>query len=296
MYCNVNLAFLKLLQLMCDGDIESNPGPTTYSISKVVEASHHQGDKRYGNTAGSQCASNALFSIVWSFLRKVSLWNTFDLDHILFNGDLVYKNLNIDRPLFISDLPNQIDTEKGFINITLLDNQTAFLTNDNRHNFMKTLLGDHVIGDGLLFMTLGYTFSILWNKRNYFIFDSHSRGSAGTVVENGNSVLLKFCSLRQLQIYIYEMYFPMQHSTSLQFEVQFISLEKSEIAIANMPCQVAKNMTKARAKTWSLKMKSNVETYEQIKESDRHRKNVQLNNIKGTEAHKKLKLFEKVSN
>ena len=219
MYCNVNLAFLKLLQLMCDGDIESNSGTTTYSISKVVEASHHQGDKRYRNTAGSQCASNALFSIVWSFLRKVSLWNTFDLDHILFTGDLVYKNLNIDRPLFISDLPNQIDTEKGFINITLLDNQTAFLTNDNRHNFMKTLLGDHVIGDGLLFMTLGYTFSILCNKRNYFIFDSHSRGSESTVVENGNSVLLKICSLRQLQIYIYEVYFPMQQSTSLQFEI-----------------------------------------------------------------------------
>ena len=78
----------------------------------------------------------------------------------------------------------------------------------------------------------------------------------------------------------------------MQFEVQFISLEKSEIAIASMPCQVAKNMTKARAKTWSLKMKSNVEIYEQIKESDFHRKNVQLNNIKGTEAHKKLKLFD----
>ena len=148
MYCNINLAFLKLLKL-CGGDIESNPGPT-YSISKVVEASHHQGDKRYGNTAGNQCASNALFSIVYSFLRKVSLWNTFDLDRILFNGDLVCKNLNINnRPLFISD---QIDTEKGFINVTLLDNQTAFLTNDNRHNFMKTLLGNHAIGDGLLFM------------------------------------------------------------------------------------------------------------------------------------------------
>ena len=58
-------------------------------------------------------------------------------------------------------------------------------------------------------------------------------------------------------------------------------------------------MTKARAKTWSVKMKSNVEAYEQIKESNRYRKNVQLNNIKGTEAHKKLNYLivsEKVSN
>ena len=182
--------------------------------------------------------------------------------------------MNIDnRPLFISDLPNQIVTENGFINVTLLDNQTAFLTNDNRHNFMKTLLGNHAIGDGLLFMTFGCTFSILWNKRNYFIFDSHSRGSEGTVVENGNSILLKFCSLLQLQIYIYEVYFPMQHSISLQFEVQFISLEKREIAIANVPCPVVKDMTNCKGK----------------KESTRQRKIVQHENIKGIELHEQQK-------
>ena len=118
MYCNMNLTFLKLLQLMSDGDIESNPGPT-YSILKVVQASHHQGDNRYGNTAGNQCSCNSLFAIVWSFLRNVALWNTFDLDHILLNGDLVYKKLNVNRSLFISDLPNRIDTDNGTVNISM---------------------------------------------------------------------------------------------------------------------------------------------------------------------------------
>ena len=53
-------------------------------------------------------------------------------------------------------------------------------------------------GDGLLFMAEGYTFSILWSKRNYFLFDPHSHGAFSDI---GSSV-------RQLQNYVYDVYFP----------------------------------------------------------------------------------------
>ena len=79
LYCNLNLAFLKLLRLMCDGDIESNPGPT-HAILKVVNASYHQGNIRFGATAGNQCTCNSLFALAWSVIRKVAFWNTFDLE------------------------------------------------------------------------------------------------------------------------------------------------------------------------------------------------------------------------
>ena len=38
-YCNFSLASYKLLKLLLDGDIESNPGPTTYAISKTMVGS-----------------------------------------------------------------------------------------------------------------------------------------------------------------------------------------------------------------------------------------------------------------
>ena len=35
LFCNMDVSFLKMLQLLSDGDVESNPGPT-YKIQKSV--------------------------------------------------------------------------------------------------------------------------------------------------------------------------------------------------------------------------------------------------------------------
>ena len=47
----VFLCSIGLLQL--SGDVESSPGPT-YSIEKVIQGSFHQGNPRFGRTAGVQ--------------------------------------------------------------------------------------------------------------------------------------------------------------------------------------------------------------------------------------------------
>ena len=291
MYCNLNLAFLKLLRLMCDGDIESNPGPT-YSILKIVKGSYHQGNLRFGSTAGNQCTCNSLFALTWSILRKVAIWNAFDLDYILDNGDLVYKKLNLNRSLAIIDLPDNIDTGRGVINIEMLGNETGFLTVHNRLNFLQSLLKKHTTGDGILFMTLGYTFSILWNKRNYFLFDPHSRDDEGVIAQNGSSVLLKFSSLPQLQNYIFEIYFPIQQSLdALQFEVQFVALQKSDsIDCVNTICPVAKLMANAR----SANRRHDKIAHERIKTSDCIRKTLQFEIIKGTDIHEQLKATDRL--
>ena len=45
------------LLLLLGGDIETNPGPT-YAVDKAVLGTFHQGDQRFGETAGVQCACN----------------------------------------------------------------------------------------------------------------------------------------------------------------------------------------------------------------------------------------------
>ena len=53
-----------LMRILNVGDVESNPG-LTYKILKVVQGSFHQGDIRFGETAGRQCVCTTLYAIVW---------------------------------------------------------------------------------------------------------------------------------------------------------------------------------------------------------------------------------------
>ena len=81
--------------------VESNPGPSRFSfcsdysdsvgsnnsaglrhfaIKKSIQASHHQGHFKYGESAGMQCTSNAYFSIAYSVIKRPSIWKSWDLD------------------------------------------------------------------------------------------------------------------------------------------------------------------------------------------------------------------------
>ena len=64
-------------------EIKSNPGRRNYAIKKAVQASHHQGHFKYGESAGMQCTSNAYISIVFSIIKNINLWKSLDLDYIL---------------------------------------------------------------------------------------------------------------------------------------------------------------------------------------------------------------------
>ena len=93
---DLNLIFLNVnYTLLLSGDIELNPGP---SENKSMQGSFHQGDFiKFGQTAGIQCSSNCFFAICYAQFRKLSLWKTHDLDYVLDQGDLNFKNLGITR-------------------------------------------------------------------------------------------------------------------------------------------------------------------------------------------------------
>ena len=74
--CFLSLAiFSSFLVLQHCDDVESNPGPT-YDIENVIMGSFHQGDAKFGLTAGIQCACNSLYVLCWSHVKKVYRWNT----------------------------------------------------------------------------------------------------------------------------------------------------------------------------------------------------------------------------
>ena len=200
LYVNMNMSFLKLISLLTDGDVESNPGPT-YTILKVVQGSFNQANKKFGETAGRQCACITLFSIAWSAIRRVALWNTTDLDFILSEGDQLYKGLSVGTFISADELPQTIDIENNVVYVEKLRFQQGTMRHTEKF-FSSSYDSNINNGNGFLLFIDGYTLSVIWNKANFFLFDSHSRNKDGQISENGTSVLLKFRSLNAVEKYV----------------------------------------------------------------------------------------------
>ena len=77
--------------------------------AKIVLATHHQGDLRYGATAGIQCSCMSLRSVCWNNFIPVTTCDGTDLDMILEKGDRLFKSLNQYRLLGVDDLPRTVN-------------------------------------------------------------------------------------------------------------------------------------------------------------------------------------------
>ena len=64
-------------------------------VDKSLLVSLYQGNRGFGNTAGIHCACNSLYILCWSNVRKGIVWNGFDFDHVLVEGDLLYHSTQL---------------------------------------------------------------------------------------------------------------------------------------------------------------------------------------------------------
>ena len=100
-----------------------DPGPT-YAIEKVILGSFHQGDTRFETTAGIQCASNSIFALCFSQVKRVFRWSTPDLDYILTEGDILYKSLGTMDLISADELPRSVVMSDYNIPIDYLELET----------------------------------------------------------------------------------------------------------------------------------------------------------------------------
>ena len=262
----VNMSFLKLSLLLQNGDVESNPGPT-YTILKSVSGSFHQGDSRFGTTAGSQCLCNALYAIGYSVYKRVGLWNKSDLDNILTIGDQLRKVINKNNFLSTIDLPETVCVNGTDLQITKLDNYHGCLCTGL--NFISNVhVSTEIKGNGLILIFNGYSICILWNKAHFFLFDPHSRDSRGSVTSDGTSVLLKFRSMRAIEHYLLEM-FGGHDNSSLLIDLQYIKVSSAESSI-----DFQQNLVD---KVRSCKRKYMASSYDAFKSSDNYASKLEMN-------------------
>ena len=99
-----------------------------YTIARVVQTTHHQGDVRYGASRGTQYSCMSLVSVSWTFFKFPGLWDKFDLDYILHEGDQLFKFIGKFSYLEMEDLPQEFLIENSSINVELLENKTGELT------------------------------------------------------------------------------------------------------------------------------------------------------------------------
>ena len=67
------LHFLRINLIKLSGDIETNPGPVVIP-TKCIQGSFHQGNNRFGASAGSQCMCNAFWAISYAKIKSPRYW------------------------------------------------------------------------------------------------------------------------------------------------------------------------------------------------------------------------------
>jgi len=187
------------------------------AIKKVIHGSFHQGNPKFGNTSGKQCTCCSLFSVAFTLVKSPGYWDGKDIDFILENGDMIYKALNTNEYLMFTDLPRKIELFDSRIDISFLQNHFGIV---NACSIPGSLFKKQSSSesDGLLLLIQGLCVSVVWTKKNFYLFDSHSKNEKGETCPDGSSVFLKFNSKNDLESHILK-YYVTKDNGDIQFEM-----------------------------------------------------------------------------
>ena len=224
---NLHYALVRASKLTEEG-IGINPGPEninwSYAIKKVVQASHHQGNSKFGESAGMQCTSNADFAIIFSAIKSIDIWKTFDLDYILEQGDSIFKQVGVYHPLAVDELPHDISIEGTHVSAKMLAHESNLFV-EKKNLFENYRRYDSTgKGNGAIFTCAGFSVAVLWSQHYVYVFDSHSRNSSGFHDSNGKAILLKFSSINLLNNYFKPFYNSMV-SVDTQYDLKYVGIE-----------------------------------------------------------------------
>ena len=139
-------------------------------LLKLLKALCHQGNPKFGNCAGMQCALCALVSVCWSCIKQTGYWNTSDIDRILEHGSKIFNLLGFYRPLSADELPRIVSI--GDIDFRLTSTASFAIEIKQKGSFLSPLFKLDVRShNGLLLFLDQLTVSLIWTKSSYFFFD-----------------------------------------------------------------------------------------------------------------------------
>jgi len=127
-----------------------------------------------------------------------------------------------------SELPREIHIFETTMNLEFLENKFGVL---NYNSVCGTLFDRnlHSESDGVLILIKGICVSVSWNKRNFFLYDSHSKDKQGESSPNGAATLIKFNSIKALEVFIIQSYLN-ENDKNIQYELQYITVKNDNNA------------------------------------------------------------------
>lgn len=186
--------------------------------------------------SGQQCICNSVAALVYSEKNYVSLWNSNDLDQILYEGDLLhsklFKHSQIKYPV-ITDLPTRFEVCDFEVITNITDSYTGMLS--MVHDSPPYLTFEAAISQikrfGIVIIgpaTPAFSSAIITDGNVYSVFDPHSRDCSGMSCSDGKAVLTTYTSIQTLKDYFERL------STSLgidscPFEVTPIDLSVCQL-------------------------------------------------------------------
>ena len=181
------------------------------TIKTIAQGNFHQGDPKFGDTAGTQCACNALIAILYTQTKNGNEINAHDMDVILNLGDELYCFTQTDSTmhnvlLMISELPNELHILNESFSMEYAQPIYGVLegSEENLSSFgamsLSQALQHQLPKYDACFMNFDQSiFAIIKGCNGYFVFDSHSRSRDGYLKEDGHSVLLYISSCEGIQ-------------------------------------------------------------------------------------------------
>ena len=177
-----------------------------YTFIKVVQATHHQGDVRYGTSSGIHCSCMPLISVTWALFRSPGMWDTFDLDCVLGKGGQLFKSIGKFRYLGMEDLPQVFLVKNSSINVEFLENKTGEIT------AVVYLISISEIVNGVqqivtaLVIVNNDILGLIWRNDSMYLFDSHRKDETDNLSSFGTVILLKFDVFYSLENYVRSVY------------------------------------------------------------------------------------------
>ena len=101
---------------------------------------HQENSQLFGEIAGIQCACTALYALCWTQIKQIFHWVKRDLNHILVEGDNLYKSLHTSAMLSIDQLPVFVKMYSHDIPVQYLRLETQLATHINGDLFLRDLL------------------------------------------------------------------------------------------------------------------------------------------------------------
>lgn len=209
-----------------------------------VQGTYHQGDHRFGETAGSQCVANCLSSLAYHKIKSSKCWKKIDMDKILETGNELYMFLQrsstiSNRFLLVDELPQYFECFNETFEFCRREpiSSIIYLSGDepNYIDFgacplleaLTMALNDT---DGCFICFDGNSLLICKTDNGYFLFDSHSRCDKGLLCVDGKSTRILLGSIEQI-------YFQLQ---SLAVSLGFYGIVECEIM--GVLCTVRSNI------------------------------------------------------